>query len=477
MKKNTRSKLTVLLAVFSLSLFTASSANATWGFSGFLGKLFGLVSADESHSDSKSKSDDKGKKDDKKDDKSKGKDKDDKDKNKGKDDDKDRGHDHDGPGKGHKDHGNGKGKGHNHDHDDDDDDHDWKDGWGKHKDHDDHDWGWKKDWGWGKHKDHDDDDDDHHDDDDDYGNSDGTDVPLVDGNCAIYRAGQHIVVGSVCVTLEGDNLLVDYILEDGWQLSEPHLWVGETLDTAPRTSKGSPIPGQFPYTASVMGVSTHTFTIPVSDLGIDPESYCADPSKLLVGAHGVVSKSGQTESAWAGETRFTKKGNWATYFGVNAECTTDDDDDDDDNGGGGNDPELPQGCYITNTSTASVPLTFDPFGFAFQNVSLTDAMSPSDVYGSLLLAPSQLGVGFSLVMSPAAGYEIRTVDFYAGAAGTYNSDVELNYSFSTATAPGAGAIWTGTPVSVAVPLIPVTQTSDVAIFATICEEGVDATPN
>lgn len=464
MNKNTRSKLTVLLAVFSLSLFTASSANATWGFSGFLGKLFGFVSADESHSDSKSKDDDKGKKDDKKDDKSKGKDKDDKGKGKDKDDDKDRGHDHDGPGKGHKDH-KGNGYGHNHDDDDDDDDdHDWKDGWGKHKDHDDddddHSWK-KKGWGWGWHGDHDDDDDDDHHDDDDHGNNDGTDVPLVDGNCAIYRAGQHIVVGSVCVTLDGDNLLVDYIMEGGWQLSEPHLWVGETLNTAPRTSKGSPIPGQFPYTASVMGVDTYTFTIPVSDLGIDPESYCADPSKLLVGAHGVVSKSGQTESAWAGETRFTKKGNWATYFGVNAECATDDDDDDD-NG----EPPLPQGCYITDTSTASVALTFDPFGFAFQDVSLTDAMNSSDKYGNLLLAPSQLGGGFSLVMSPVAGYEIRTVDFYVGAAGTYNSDVELNYSFSTATAPGADAIWSGSPVSVTVPLIPVTQTSDVAIFAT-----------
>ncbi|MDH7942604.1 hypothetical protein QGM61_02115 [Pseudohongiella sp. SYSU M77423] len=366
-----------------------------------------------------------------------------------------RGHDHDGPGKGHPDH-KGKGHGHNHGGSDHDDDGDNK-GKGKDKDRGhDHD-------GPGKgHPDHKGKGHGHNhgsNDDDDSAGS-GDDVAVVDGNCAIYRAGQHIVVGSVCVTLDGDNLLVDYILEDGWELSEPHLWVGTSLDDAPTTRKGSPSPGQFPYTASVMGVGTHTFTIPASDLGIDPESYCADPSALLVAAHGVVSKSGQTESAWAGETRFTEKGSWATYFGVNAECANDDDDDD--NGSG-----LPENCGITDTRSVGLPLVFNGSG---QSFVLTDSLDVGAAYGNGTISSAGVGA-FGMILSPVTGFDIRRVDLYVGAQGSYTVDQPITYSIDTTAPFSGGLFWTGDVNTVIIPSIAVSGASDVAAFVTICAEG------
>lgn len=331
-----------------------------------------------------------------------------------------RGHQHNGPGKGHPDH---KGKGHGHNH------------------------------GGGS------------DDDSGSGGDDGdtpvVDTPVIDGDCAIYYAGQHIVVGSVCVSLDGDNLLVDYIMEDGWDLSEPHLWVGESLDSAPTSGNGGPIPGRFPYTASVMGVDTQTFTIPLSDLGLDAESYCADPSTLLVGAHGVVSNGGQTESAWAGETRFSKKGNWATYFGVQAACGGDDDDDDDDNGSG-----LPETCGITDTRSVGLPLTYSGTSLT---AALTDSFDQSAAYGNLGI--SSLGTsGFSMTMGPNPGFDIRQVDLYVGTA--YSPTAPITYSFDPRTQGSGNIAWFGSVDTIIIPTVPAPVGSQVAAFVTICAEGV-----
>lgn len=145
--------------------------------------------------------------------------------------------------------------------------------------------------------------------------------PVIEGECTIYYAGQHTVAGSVCLTIIGDTVFVDYVMEGGWTLSNPHLWIGDTLASAPTAGNGNPIPGQFPFNADVSGVDDrYTFEIPVSSLNINADLLCTEDYALLVAAHGEVAKGGQHESAWAGETRFTKKGSWATYFGVAPEC-------------------------------------------------------------------------------------------------------------------------------------------------------------
>ena len=202
--------------------------------------------------------------------------------------------------------------------------------------------------------------------------------PVIEGNCAVYYAGQHTVAGSVCLTIIGDTVFVDYIMEGGWTLSNPHLWIGDTLASAPTTHKGSPIPGQFPFNADVNGVDMYTFEIPVSDLNVNADLLCTEDYALLVAAHGEVANGGQQESAWAGETRFTKKGSWATYFGVVPECEDPDPE-----------PE-PQVCELAEVSadfsSAVVPdsATIELTSGVFTTFAVT---APSGRTGSLI-APS-----------------------------------------------------------------------------------------
>lgn len=139
-------------------------------------------------------------------------------------------------------------------------------------------------------------------------------------HCEINYGGQYHIVGSVCVTIEGDTLTLDYIMEDGWTINEAHAWVGDNLASMPQNGNGTPIPGQLPYSTTTSATDQLTFVMNISDLNLNIDTYCE--SGLYVAAHGVVSKPGHTgtETSWAGETRFTQRGNWATYFGVSNPC-------------------------------------------------------------------------------------------------------------------------------------------------------------
>mgnify|MGYP000529442543 CR=1 FL=1 len=52
--------------------------------------------------------------------------------------------------------------------------------------------------------------------------------------CTTLFAGQTIDAGSVCVSVDSDNLVVSYATTGGWQLTEAHLWVGDDLANMPR---------------------------------------------------------------------------------------------------------------------------------------------------------------------------------------------------------------------------------------------------
>lgn len=126
--------------------------------------------------------------------------------------------------------------------------------------------------------------------------------------CVDLLADQDLDVGEVCVSNDSDNLHVTYDTDDGWELTETHLAMGEAEDDIPQTRKGKAIPGQFPHAADHdPPVDTFTYTIPLADLGADPEDV------LTIAAHAVVEKDG-TESAWGDGTRFVDRGDWATWF-------------------------------------------------------------------------------------------------------------------------------------------------------------------
>lgn len=103
--------------------------------------------------------------------------------------------------------------------------------------------------------------------------------------CVELVAGQHTVVGSVCIRTEGTNLKVKYNISDSdWSITETHLAVVGNPDDFPRTSNGNPKVGNFPYKGTHSNVGEVEYTIPIGNL----------PSTVYVAAHAVVENCNVT---------------------------------------------------------------------------------------------------------------------------------------------------------------------------------------
>ena len=133
----------------------------------------------------------------------------------------------------------------------------------------------------------------------------------------------------MCVDVtETDDLTVTYTLTGGWQLSETHVWVGFNDADMPQTRKGSPKIGNFPHNSGdLAGVTTHTETIALSDLGFS----CPSSDRLYyVAAHAAVFRTNadgtvQTETGWSNGPRITSKGSWATISAFTVTCNCEED--------------------------------------------------------------------------------------------------------------------------------------------------------
>ncbi len=141
-------------------------------------------------------------------------------------------------------------------------------------------------------------------------------------------AGQTIPAGTVSVNVNGTNLEVTFATTGGWELSEAHLWIGNSLDDLPQTKSGNPIPGKFPYNSGSLaaGTASHTFSIPLSNPIVNFSCPAADTIYYMA-AHASVRKAKgdgtyQTETGWSEGSPITSKGNWATFstFSLTCDC-------------------------------------------------------------------------------------------------------------------------------------------------------------
>jgi hypothetical protein len=151
--------------------------------------------------------------------------------------------------------------------------------------------------------------------------------------CVALLAGQSIPAGTVCTSIEGENLKVTYATENGWLLYEAHLWAGMSLSSMPQTNSGNPKLGNFPYNSGALaGVSSYSFLVPLSTFGLSSSMTACDPKVSYLVAHAVVKKqladgSFESQTAYGEGNRLVQKGNWAMWFSVTLTCT-------------GNDPEV-----------------------------------------------------------------------------------------------------------------------------------------
>jgi len=158
-------------------------------------------------------------------------------------------------------------------------------------------------------------------------------------------AGQNMVVGTVTVTNDDEQVCVTYALDqedaldDGWLIYETHLYIGDCdfdgVLTRPNSRLGephyaNPIPGQFPYGDDELdGVEEWTFCISFEDLGFE---IC---NEVCIAAHAVVMKEECETGAFTPELSWQRSseddvehfegrgGNWTLAEGFDIELDPD----------------------------------------------------------------------------------------------------------------------------------------------------------
>ena len=124
-------------------------------------------------------------------------------------------------------------------------------------------------------------------------------------------AGQTIDAGNITVTNDANFITVTYNAENGYVLTQTHLFVGECA-LIPVNGPGNPIPGKFPYSTTHDNVTSYTYQIPTLAI---PMGTCG-----CIAAHAVVVKYDETgqiidqQTAWGNGTRINTKGNWGMKF-------------------------------------------------------------------------------------------------------------------------------------------------------------------
>jgi hypothetical protein len=200
-------------------------------------------------------------------------------------------------------------------------------------------------------------------------------------------AGQSIPVGSVVVATSGGNLVVTYSTTGGWELTEAHLWIGNTLGDMPQTKTGNPIPGKFPYNSGDLGgLTSYTFSVPLSNPAISFS--CPSPDVIyFFAAHAAVRKqlddgTYQTETGWSEGSPLTSKGNWATFstFTLSCDCG--------DLGGG----KVCETAFAFNSSAATCfnELNFERWGWT--NGPLTAGSYEMDIYAGAAQCDTSKGI-------------------------------------------------------------------------------------
>jgi hypothetical protein len=142
-------------------------------------------------------------------------------------------------------------------------------------------------------------------------------VELQGGGCAPLIANQTINAGTVCASISGDNLKVEFNAANGWTMSDARLWAGLNLADVPQDANGDPLISQMPYKSGALAnVTYYSFLVPLSAFGLSHEASC-DPTKIFLVAKAAMLKDYKFAIAWGGDT---KLGTWALYFDETLTC-------------------------------------------------------------------------------------------------------------------------------------------------------------
>lgn len=146
-------------------------------------------------------------------------------------------------------------------------------------------------------------------------------------HCAEMMAGQHMYVGDVCLSVVGENLILDYTTFGGWYISETHAWAGVSPMDIPQNRQGNPINGHFPYKAADIDLDSFQVVVPLTAFG----SSLSCGVDYYFAAHTVVYQLVNNmllgaETSWSAGSAMSGR-NWATYSSFQFACDTSDEED------------------------------------------------------------------------------------------------------------------------------------------------------
>lgn len=143
---------------------------------------------------------------------------------------------------------------------------------------------------------------------------DGTTSPYCGETTYTLWAGQTIDAGTLTVANDETNLYVTYTTTGVF--GTLHLWVGTDMTLLPKNSQGTPVPGRFPYSVDASGLTSYTFTIPLTSISF--YNTCGDVINVV--AHAEVSINGGNETAFGGDITGTGTNRWYYYAAYTTAC-------------------------------------------------------------------------------------------------------------------------------------------------------------
>ncbi|MEX1362984.1 MAG: hypothetical protein AB1Z98_07650 [Nannocystaceae bacterium] len=160
--------------------------------------------------------------------------------------------------------------------------------------------------------------------------------------CVGLVAGKKIDAGTVCTSIDntvdtsaqcgaGSTGVMNVTLETTgpWELEFARIGVGAGLEDIPTNRRGRVRRNILPYqSGQISGATSHTFAVPLCDLGLDGSDEVCDPVKAHMVAHARVRKQKKNGSyrykgAWADGVALGSRRRFGKYYTMELGCTAD----------------------------------------------------------------------------------------------------------------------------------------------------------
>lgn len=170
-------------------------------------------------------------------------------------------------------------------------------------------------------------------------------VEIVDDvTCVPLLAGKEIPAGTVCSSIDNSVdtssecwagsrgvMNVTYQMTGGWQLQKARMAVGTGLQDIPTNRRGKAKLAFYPYNSgNITGATTHTFEVPLCQLGLDSTDDSCDPALAHISNEAEVrrpkGKPGKFEEkkAWGDGELLGRRWRQGKYYTMALECISDD---------------------------------------------------------------------------------------------------------------------------------------------------------